>query len=359
MMRAALAFPPTYETTEPGRDAYLHPLQLRPIAQQRNRFWSFHDIPTTVALDGNCFAKSLKGFTSHTNEESFRELLKEFKENHDIDRPSGYADVFHKEFFSPPVHYSINAFLAPAMAGGWQAAIRPGVHRGVYHRYDMRSAYLWAATLGMPDASTYANSVTPWRNKHDGLYRIRLLEPNPSAPFPFNFAHECIASNLEIETYSLRVGEVLDGVTWKRTLSPEPIVSAVRKFSQWKLAARCFWGRWGQSMKMTCHANGKTWTLPNTALNIPWAHAIISRVKMRLWEYSKNSLHVFVDSVITSDKLPCGESIGDWRHEQTYEYGVIVRGPGQYGALGNPMLERMSGVPKDSPRRRNDASVVA
>ncbi len=349
--RKPLAFPPSYGTVEPGVDAYLDPLQLRSLTVENKRFWSFYSAPTTVALPGNRYAKSLKPFTSHETEPEFRELLAEYAE-HNVPRPSGYADVFHEKFRSPRVSWSVNAMLAPAMAGGWQASLKPGRHPGTFYRYDMRSAYLWAATLGLPDTRTYRHSLSPWKNANrDGIYRIKVLRPTPGAPFPFDRAMECLASNLEIETYGLPVAEVIDGVTWKRSIEPNELLRAINAVSTWKLAGRSYWGRWAQSTRVMCHSATKKWSLPSVTLNIPWAHAIVSRVKMRLWENASNAVHVFVDSVITTDKLRTGDSLGDWRLEKTYHNGVNIKLPGQYGALDESRLEKMSGAPLDSPLR--------
>lgn len=143
--RAALSLPPTYGTINDKQDAYMPPLQLRRLAKESGRYWSFHSIPTTVALPNNRYAKSLNSFLDHDDEPSFRELLREYSD-FGVPRPSSYADVFHDTFKSPRVPWSINALLAPCLAGGWQQAIATGAHRGkTYRKYDMRSAYLWAA----------------------------------------------------------------------------------------------------------------------------------------------------------------------------------------------------------------------
>jgi len=353
--RAALALAPSYETVEPDRDAYVQPLQLRPLTRETKRFWSFHSAPTTVALPGNRYAKSLKSFTSHTTEPEFRELLREYAD-HNVPRPSGYADVFHEKYTSPRVTWSINATLAPAMAGGWQESLRSGKHFGTYRRYDMRSAYLWAATLGLPDTRTYQRSLSPWKNgNRDGVYRVKLLRVSPNAPFPFNSALECLASNIEIETYNLAVAEVIDGVTWKNSIDTRSLMEAITAVSTWKQAGRSYWGRWAQMTRVMCHSEKKKWSLPNITLNIPWAHMIVSRVKMRLWENASNALHVFVDSVITPDILKTGSELGDWRLEKTYKTGVVIRGPGQYGDVDSDVLEKMAGTAYDSPLRRNTA----
>ncbi len=354
---SVIKLPPTYRTITDTQDAYLHPSQMRDVARQSGRYWAFHDVPTTVALPSNRFAKSLGGFTDHTTEDSFRELLREYSEC-GVPRPGGYADVFHERFKSPRVSWSINSQLAPCMAGGWQESIKSGVHYGRYFKYDMRSAYLWAATLGLPDTRTYTRSLAPWKEKYDGLYRVKLLEPCKGAPFPFNQAMECIATNMEIDTYGLRVGEVVDGVVWKRTIGGDKILDAIRATSTWKQAGRAYWGRWAQMARVECISKDKNWTLPNVALNIPWAHLIVSRVKMRLWTYARSAVHVYVDSVITPEILPTGSELGDWRLEKTYNRGVIIHSPGQYGDIEHERLERMAGHSHSSPQRNIPIAAV-
>lgn len=359
MTRKALQLPPTYATLNDNQDAYLPALKLRALAKEHGRYWAFHSLPTTVALPGNRFAKSLDGFMDHPTEPMFRELLREYSE-HGVQRPTGYADVFHEKFFSPRVPWSINNLLAPCFAGGWQAALVPGVHRGKLYKYDLRSAYLWAATLGLPNVDSYRRCVKPSRRAGiEGLYRVKLQMPNPDAPFPFNHAYECIATAQEMEMYNLRVESIVDGVRWFDTISGDEIVNKIKLVSTWKQAARSYWGRWAQLQRVSCVAGAKIWTLPNISLNIPWAHAIVSRVKMKVWECSRNAVHVYVDSLITPEVLPTGMAVGDWRLEATYHDGVFVKGPGQYGALHSQRLERMAGVAKDSPSRNNPVALVA
>ncbi len=332
----------------PGRDAYVLGQYLRPLAKRYGRFWAFHSAPTTVALPDNCFAKSLKGFTHHGDEESFRALLAECAE-HGIARPSGYADVFHQYYRSPRVHWSVNALLAPAFAGGWQEAIRPGLHLGRYHKYDMRSAYLWASTLGMPDVKTYQKSQQIGR--FNGVYRVLLMHPNPGAPFPFNRSRECLATTEEIETYNLKVQRVINGVIWKRTIPGDQILDAIMKVSFWKQAGRSYWGQWSQMERVECFAGGRRWRIPNLSLNLPWAQVVVSRVKKRLWEASPEAMHVFVDSIITPREIKVGSELGDWRLEHTYENGVLIRGTGQYGDPTKKKLDRAAGIGHNSKRR--------
>lgn len=74
---------------------------------------------------------------------------------------------------------------------------------------------------------------------------------------------------------------------------------------------------------------------------------------MRLWEHSREALHVFVDSLLTPKLMPTGNGLGDWRLEKTYRRGLIIRAPGQYGDIDADRMEKMSGVGQNSPLRHN------
>lgn len=350
-----MRLPPTFGDVAPAYDAYVSPSTLRALANEHPRSWRFHDLPTTVALPRNCYAKSLGPFEDHREETQFRELLREYADN-GVPRPGGYADVFHEHFKSPKIPWSINAPFEKCFAGGWQEAFSVGRHIGTYYCYDMRSAYLWSLTRGLPDPRTYSRSLKPWRKGfHQGLYRVKLLEPCKGAPYPYNQCRECLATDHEIELYGMRVASVVDGVTWTGTIDTDDMVQQIMRVSTWKAAGRAYWGRWSQTSKVQCVSGEKKWFLPNLALNIPWAHVIVARVKERLWEFSKHALHVYVDSLITEEELPTGPNIGDWKCVRTYATGVTIRGPGQYGARDADKLERMAGVPRTSLQRSNHA----
>lgn len=352
--RAPLRLPPTIGTIEAGRDAYVPQLLLRELVYHRDaeRYWSLHGIPSTVAITHNRFIKSWDRFTDHQEEAQLETLLREYAEC-GVPRPSGYADVFHARYKTPYVCWTHNAMLSPAFCGGWQQALKPGSHRGVFRGYDMRSAYLWALTLGLPDPATYRASGTIDPNrKGGGVYRVRLENPVADAPFPFNRkSGEVLASAEEIEAYNLPIAEVIAGVTWDGLIDPEPLLSALRAVSTWKQAGRSYWGRWGQTERVECTAGGKTWTIPNRSANVPWAHVIVSRVKQRLWDFSSDALHVFVDSCITPHEFPVNDKIGSWRLDTLYPDGVVIKGPGQYRALHSGTWTKYAGVPKNAPAR--------
>ena len=348
--RPALAFPPTVGYIDGARDCYLPRRQLRPLLRGASRWWQFNDMPTTVELGARRYAKSLDNFGDHKEAEqepAFQELLREYAA-YNVPRPSGDADVFHEQFRAPGVNYTCTLDLAPGLVGGWQDALSVGIHRGAHYRYDMRSAYLWAGSLGLPDVRTYRHAS--YIGHEPGLFRVRLERIVPNAPYPFNRTTRVMATTDEIELYSLPVAEVLTGVTWRRLVDPYPMLEAVAAVTTWKQAGRSYWGRWGQVERVSCHTRAKSWELPSLTANIPYAHLIVSRVRSKLWTHAGKGVHVFVDSVITPERLKTGDDLGDWKLEKVYPDGVQVRGPGWYGEPGK-RLEKAAGVALGSSAR--------
>ena len=234
------------------------------------------------------------------------------------------------------------------VAGGWQEALKPGVHAGEWKLYDMQSAYYAALLEGLPDPASYRCTKMVGA---DGLYRVRLAQAVPDAPYPYNTTTEVLATGEEIAAYSLPVREVIAGVRWTRPYNTERIIQACDRWSFAKQARRAFWGSWISSEGVMCHsASGKSWSPLAPRPHPVWAHLILGRVRRRLWESATRAVHVYTDSVLTRDTLTCGSSPGSWRLVTTYKNGVRVGGAGQYGPVGEAWT-RYAGVPLGDPRR--------
>jgi hypothetical protein len=342
---------------EPGHDCYASRGQLvNAITRRRaRRWWKFRGQLTTIEHDHQCYAKTPHGFTDHESDGALLELVREARE-YGVALPTGYADVFHKTFRTPRTHASVNLLFAPRLAGGWQQALQTGALPGTWRLYDLRSAYLWASSLGLPDPAsfTFTNDVRPDR---PGLYRVQLECTVADAPYPFNTFRDVNATDHEIQLYGLPVRDVLGGVTWRRDYAPaDRIDDTLRRVSWWKAAGRSYWGRWAQSEPVTCATPATEWQLPAFGQMQPWAHLITARIRERLFHVTgPRAAHVFVDSVLTTDRLPVGDSIGDWVLKHTYRRGVFVDGAGRFGDLETGCYDKAAGIvrPVDgSPRVR-------
>lgn len=324
------------------------------------RWWTFRGQATSAMLAGSRLVKARDAFTDHTTDDELRDVLDECAA-WDVPRPTGYGSVFHARFrmprdFDTRALVSHNLALMRGFHGGWSEAIRKGELTGPHYLYDMRSAYLWAGLQGLPDPRTFrmAARVTAWRR---ACFLLELREPAPWAPFPYNMLRTVLATPDEIDAYALPVGRVLSGVTWDRECSGQRIADALAHTTFWKQAGRLYWGRWASREGVRCYTiGGKDWQLPARDTNVLWAHMIVGRVRMRLWEAASetNAAHVYVDSILTPARMRhgLGDGLGEWKLERDYPDGVRVLSAGAYGPLHGP-LDRNAG------NRHDVAQIVA
>lgn len=333
---------------EPNRDAYVLDHVLVTQARFASRSWWVAGRPVCLQVGGS-YLKPLSRFGDHAYpEDRFMGLMDDCY-SAGIVRPSSYADFFNQKYRSPSVWHSVNADLKDCLHGGWEQAKTIGMVEKRVTKYDINSAYLWAITRGLPDPKSFEPSGHV--NGKPGMWRVDLKEPDESLPYPFNIKHrDILVSNDEVELYSLssRIRKVICGVTWRRQLiDTEPMVETILGLPAAKQVSRCFWGRWMSFTPIQCRTSGGgDWNMSNRVANAVWAHMTISTLKMKIWPYAKDSVHVFVDSVITDREVPTGTAIGDWRKQETYEQ-LNIEGPGIYGVPGQS-LEKHAGRPKET-----------
>lgn len=313
-----------------------------------SRWWTYHSVVRSVQLaDGGEYVKSLAGWRGASDAE-IRDHAEEIREGGGDAMPSGYNSAFRAAYRAPKVSHSYARQMIGAFRGGWQEALKPGVHEGKWTLYDLRTAYYWALTEGLPDPSFYHRTHS--LIYRDALYRVRLAEPEPLAPYPYNQETDVLATGEEIATYGLQVEEVIDGVAFRRGAKMKPILSAIERWSFWRRVARAYWGAWASTGRVECHTPGRSWNLPPLGVNVVWAHLIVGRVRRRLWDVAEGAAHVFVDSVLTQREITTGDNPGDWRVAKEYPAGIRVEAAGHYGPAVGP-LDKMAGVPLTDSRR--------
>lgn len=335
----------------PGCDAYLD--TFADELKTARRYWTYRGTVRTVQTAAGDYVKSPAGFGVTTRDLLDREAhIDEIRDALGVSLPSGYSAAFRHAYRSPSVSGSLNIALGDMTYGGWQDGVM-GSHTGTWHHYDMKRAYYWALTQGLPDPDYYY--LTKSLAYADAVYRVRLASFTDGAPYPFNTHTEVTCTREEIDLYDLRISEVLAGVAFRRGYRKlMDVVGAIDRWSFAPTVARTFWGAWGAYEGCQCVLPGnpkeydkwKRWTLPAQGRNVPWAHLILSRVRRKLWEASTLGewCHVYTDSIITTRTLSTGTNPGDWRHVATYAHGVKVAGPGQYGKLDSPHWLRYAGV---------------
>jgi hypothetical protein len=343
-MRAALRPYEIAPEPVPGVDTYVY--DAGGFVKGASRYWTYGGIVRTVhhavpGTKGGQYLKSLSAWRE-TNEAKIRAAIDEMREDAGISMPTGYADAFRARFRSPSVSWSHQVHFRPWFRAAWQEALMKGGHPGTWNLYDMRQAYLWAVTLGLPDPRSYFHTRST-AYAADALY---LVDHAPFAGLPYPYATEStvLVTGADIKRYGLAVSHVHCGVAWRRAFPVRKIFDAINHWSFAKEVGRSYLGGWAASARVECVTPSRRWELPPLGANLVWAHLIVSRVRARLADVAAGAAHVFVDSVLTQDTLPTGDSIGEWRLVKSYEDGIRVGGPGAYGPLYGPW-DRYAGVP--------------
>lgn len=265
-----------------------------------------------------------------------------------VRQPASYGSCFHALTKSPRMRHTINNIFSWWSGGPWQEALATGKHMGKFYRYDLCSAYRWAATLGLPDTAT----IKVWEGYTDprdvnGLWCL-TLDPRDAAtqalPSIFHGNGPVVMSSEDLRLYDIYPAQVHRGVTWDRLLSGDYVEKVLAQLPCPKQVGRAYWGRWIARDQLECRNAVRSWKLPNVVANFVWGFLIIARVRGKVWESSNQALHVYVDEVIVPHELPTGEALGDWRLKEIHN-GIEVCGTGWYGTLAGSRIMH-TGVPR-------------
>jgi hypothetical protein len=240
------------------------------------------------------------------------------------------------------VSHTINQIFSWWPGGPWQEARVTGKFYGKHYRYDLTSAYRWAATLGLPDVTTF----TVWKDHPDpravdGLWVVALHQLDQMrVPALLAGGGPVVVSSDDLRLYDIQPARIYRGVTWTKTLAPDFVEKTLMQLPCAKQSGRAYWGRWITRDRLTCKTANNEWSLPNLATNFIWGFLIISRVRARVWQVAQQALHVYVDEVILPYEIATGTNIGDWQLKETYEHGVEVKGTGWLGTPSGATIMR-------------------
>lgn len=320
----------------PGCDSYVW--TLPPIADGVTRSWHYNGSMRSFAWGDGGIVKMRNAFTAHRSHDAFYSLLEEGARR-GVTRPSSYASFFHDCYHSPRATGPARRAMAWLIPGGWESLLMPrGDYPGKWYRYDLRSAYLWALSYGLPDPASY-RFTERLDTQQDGCYIVDAL-PCPNAPYPYDRGGIVPIMRDEIETYGVQ-GRLHYGITWSRMLSAGPMMEIIMSWPFWKEVGRAFWGRWAATSPLECSTwrdckRVKRWELPAAHANPIWAHVVLSRVRSRLYDATRSGqvARVYVDNVIINRELPTGDGIGSWRLETEYD-GIRVNNLHRITSLEN------------------------
>lgn len=253
-----------------------------------------------------------------------------------VKHPASFADCYHQLAPRTRILRATYSRLFEWWPGGpWAEAKLPGVHRGHWYRYDLRQAYRWAATLGLPDPETFA--VTRTYRGQPGLWVGEIEGNTAQLPAVFRATGPVVLSTEEIETYQLRV-KIYRGVTWRRTLASDYVERTLARLPCPNEAGRAYWGRWIARDPLIVKTAAREWSLRiNPFRNFIWGWLIVGRVRLRVWEMAANAAHVYVDEIVVPEPLDVGpDELGSWRPKAEYPDGITVHRTGHWGPREGP-----------------------
>jgi len=296
--------------------------------QWRGTMWRYHRHIRTYRPSTQVFYKNVRGLNPDT-EQDFWNVIHSCQRA-GLRMPSSFSGIFHQVFESPWPDISSTALFQNQTVGAWQQAFIEGSCKGKLYKYDLNSAYQWAASQPLPD-------IRSW-------YPVRSIDDSWSLcfgqveklPFYVSTNDPQLWTREEIESQKLKIANFVIGIGFDKWVDLRPVFAVIREWFPfcYKRIGRAFWGRWNtaQSIEQVSWINGRErrLTLQNRLFNPYWSRYITSRVKTRLADIivQAGAVQVYVDSVICYEELPTGEAVGDWKLVDTfsdlYFYGAGV-----------------------------------
>lgn len=282
---------------------------------------------------------------------------------YDITHPSSYADIYwtqHERLYEgkpPTIPATYNRVLDWWAGGPWSEARTVGRLPGKWYRYDLRSAYRWAATLGLPDPSTFV--VRTKNETRPGVWVVEPLETRIDVAPALRGGGPLVLSTEEIDTMKFRC-RVIRGVSWEKTLPADYVERVLKTVPCPKECGRAYWGRFIGRDPLIVRTPDREWSLRrNPWQNMTWGWLIVGRVRLCMWQASAGrAAHIYVDEMVVPFRLPeewIGEEPGQWREKQRYPDGVDVVRTGHFGPPGAP-ADMQTGVSRDGTQQGQSAA---
>lgn len=241
---------------------------------------------------------------------------------------------------------SVNNLLRRDLAGGWiEAFFRGEIKRPVYE-YDLNRAYFAAQMPGVP------GRLRPYvRGDRHFVALCRAVSgdfvPSPMLP---RHSGRVVVTSEAIERLGLKV-DIIDAVSYDALdVNLMPVYYELIDYLPARMFKRCQQAGWGVFVggrgivaerrvwdgkrKGTLRCI-KRWQVQNRAQNMVWAALIMQRVTCQLAEAvaTYGGLSVYIDSVLTTERIPTGDMPGEWKLEDEMPRGAYIRAPKFYDSL--------------------------
>lgn len=300
-------------------------------------------------VSGQLLAKEGRGVWKNSDRLITEEPQKLFPalERAGVKHPSSFSDAFHQAApYRPLIKRTWNGLYDFWRGGPWSEARKVGIFPGRWYRYDLRSAYRWAAYQGLPDPETWVA-----RRRYvdgPGLWVGEFTGNVSGLPMCYREGGAQVVSSEDLELYRVPF-KVWRGMTWERNIDPAYVERTLDKLPCGKESGRGFWGRWIARTAVKCRtANGESELKQGLFNNFPWGFLIMHRVRGRVWEAGADAAHVHVDEVVVPHEIDTGpDRLGAWREKEVFDRGIVVYRTGYWGCLGGKVAMQ-TGVKRDA-----------
>lgn len=237
---------------------------------------------------------------------------------------------------------SANNMLRPYFTGGWVESTARGYCFDPIYHYDINSAYMHAASLGLP-ARLY-----PYTGNPDSMGYVAVMEIEgktdhlPNFLSKFDDDNGILVTSEDVKRYNLR-GRILWGVEYfDLDVDVLPILEDLSHLprSIFKRCTQSFWGMFASfsGVDIEDYETGEERKLWNRNQNIVWASLIVRRVAGIVYDamVDFNGVSCYVDSVLTEKPLSgsmIGSEVGQWKLEGVYEKGILIDAAGVWHPL--------------------------
>jgi len=310
--------------------------------------WQFAGRWSTYQPNRKRTYKNLKRL-SPRNVEDFREIMSEAYAA-GLNPPTSFADFFRALYRTPRFAVSPMSIVQGFGFGGWQTAPFRGHYPGHVWHYDLNRAYRWAACQGLPDPKT-AYYPKKFLENEWAVYRAELRYG--SRPYAMGAGIHLVTAE-EIEFFKIRPVKILNAIAFKKSIDLSGIFDDIdAKFPGCSARiSRAFWGSWNGDVGvqvLTWKSGAHHRIMGNPWYNPVWSAYVTSRVKLRMARHIDSALHIYVDSIHSTEELPTHETeVGAFKLMGEYPGGVNIRSAGVWGS-GTHLIKH-SGLPhKDGP----------
>lgn len=309
---------------------------IRQSLQKSHNVFSTNGIKKTIVTDTEIF----KDYTGFGSMDLAYECLYLWKQKGFSGSPTSPASFFREECTGKcNIKAGTNKVLEKHFHGGQISNLATGFHHGTAYLYDIISAYRWAGSLGLPTEVRYF-SGHPVHPEFIALVRVKQ---RPDICPDFLKRKICVITNEDLERYKIKVEFIHGFYLYNFEYNPENDLEKLKYLPEkcFKLATQSYWGIWAMRSGIEVErlydtGELKKWNLYNRNKNMIWSIIIVHRVIEKVFEsVSNNCLNIYVDSILTKEKIKTGEKIGDWKLKNTFDCGVFIRNAGLWTSINN------------------------